>query len=308
MESAIQKHLAAALDDEHLVLIVMGVPGRVPAAFDAKTPHGKVRRPVLPPDHHRHPDARSPRHVDGLFLGPVNIPNQHGQHSAHPRQKSYHLRVTPTAEIQIESLSVGPFANNCYVLHRPGHTDCIIVDASAPPAAIIHRVRELGRQPTRILLTHAHIDHILGLPALRAAFPGVRVALHPDEHAWLSDPALNLSGAMGESFTTDPADDALVDGQVIECAGRQIRVMHTPGHSPGSVTLVIDAISTAIVGDTLFANSIGRYDFPTSDGPTLMASIRERLYALPDETRVLPGHGPETTIGREKRTNPFVRA
>jgi len=95
---------------------------------------------------------------------------------------------------------------------------------------------------------------------------------------------------------------------VIEFAGERIRVIHTPGHSPGSVSFVIDCIGTAIVGDTLFANSIGRYDFPTSDGPTLMASIRERLYALPDETRILPGHGPETTIAREKRTNPFVRA
>ncbi len=213
-----------------------------------------------------------------------------------------------TPHILVESLTVGAFANNCYIVHSGEGSECLLIDASAPASAMIGRVRELGLRPTRILLTHAHIDHILGLAALRGAFPGVPVALHEAEHGWLDNPVLNLSAAMGEPFTADAADETLGDGQEIEFAGERIRVLHTPGHSPGGVTFVIDCIDTAIVGDTLFANSIGRFDFPTSDGPTLMASIRERLYTLPDRTRVLPGHGPETTIAREKRSNPYVRA
>lgn len=108
--------------------------------------------------------------------------------------------------------------------------------------------------------------------------------------------------------TTPGPDRTLEGGEELTLAGTTWRVLHTPGHSPGGITLVHDASNTAIVGDTLFAGSVGRSDFPTSDPDALVRSIRDTLYALPDDTRVLPGHGPATTIGREKRSNPFVRA
>jgi glyoxylase-like metal-dependent hydrolase (beta-lactamase superfamily II) len=147
-----------------------------------------------------------------------------------------------------------------------------------------------------------------GISAVREAFPEIRVTIHADEADWLADPTKNLSSALGEDpITTDPPDETLEDAQTLQLGDDTWRIIHTPGHSPGGVVLHCEDLGVAFVGDTLFAGSIGRYDFPSSDGPTLFASIREKVYALPDDTVALPGHGPATTIGREKRSNPFVR-
>ena len=210
--------------------------------------------------------------------------------------------------VRIDGFSLGPFATNCYVVSAEGSKACWIIDASFDPHEMIDHVQNQDLKPEKILLTHAHVDHIAGLEEVRRAFPEVPVAIHKAESDWLEDPMLNLSQGHGFPITTRPAEQSLSDGDELEIDGVSWRVLHTPGHSPGGVTLYCEDAGVAIVGDTLFAGSIGRFDFPTSNQQDLEASIRERLYALPEETRVLPGHGPETTIGREKRSNPFVRA
>ena len=169
------------------------------------------------------------------------------------------------------------------------------------------RVRDAGLVPTHILLTHAHADHIAGLDEASRAFPGAQVLLHRAEHAFLEDPQLNLSAFIGVPLSTRPADGALADGDRLELSGSTWRVLHTPGHSPGGVTIVCDAAGEALVGDTLFAGSIGRVDFPTSDPAAMHRSLHEVLLALPDAVRVHPGHGPSTTVGRERAGNPWLQ-
>lgn len=213
-----------------------------------------------------------------------------------------------TPPISCRGFALGPFETNCYVVAPEGSGDCWIVDASFGPEPMIGFVRQQGLRPAALVLTHAHVDHIAGVGAVLAAFPGTPVWVHSAEREWLNDPMLNLSEAMGAPVTAPGPDATLEHGQKLTLAGSAWRVLHTPGHSPGGITLYSADSHVALVGDALFAGSIGRTDFPGSDFATLASSIRTHLYSLPDSTRVLPGHGPETTIGREKRSNPFVRA
>lgn len=210
----------------------------------------------------------------------------------------------------IEGFCLGPFETNSYVIY-PGGTrkgrPCWIVDPSFGPGQLIERVLELGLKPSLLILTHAHIDHIAGVDEVLRSFPGLPVVIHQLESRWLGDPELNLGAAIGMNVTCHGPDRTLREGEELELGGSRWRVLHTPGHSPGGISLVCDDQRVAIVGDTLFAGSIGRYDLPGADGRTLAESIREKLYRLPDDTIAYPGHGPETTVGREKRTNPFVR-
>ncbi|MFG0328659.1 MAG: MBL fold metallo-hydrolase [Phycisphaerales bacterium] len=208
---------------------------------------------------------------------------------------------------QIDCVTLGPWETNCYVVRAPTSSACWIVDAGFEPAALIRHVRDQGLEPEKLILTHAHLDHIAGAREVVEAFGGLPISIHEAERDWLSDPTLNLSAFVEMNITAPEATDLLEDGQPLTLDGHQWIVLHTPGHSPGGVTLVHNDSRQAIVGDTLFQGSIGRFDFPTSDGDTLIRSIRERLMTLPDDTRVLPGHGPETTIGQERDSNPYVR-
>lgn len=212
--------------------------------------------------------------------------------------------VLPT----VRSFTLGPFATNCYTVRVPDRRGCWIVDAGYDPDELIQNVRAAGLVPNAVVLTHAHPDHIAGLGQVLAAFPGTPVWIHHAEEAWLSDPDLNLSTLIGPPITGPAPDRLLCDGDRLDLEGSPWAVLHTPGHSPGGITLYNEASATALVGDTLFAGSVGRTDFPGGDPQTLARSIRQKLYTLPRNTTVYPGHGPPTTIGEEMASNPYVPA
>lgn len=223
---------------------------------------------------------------------------------------------TGTDLVQIEMFTLGPWQTNCYVVtaqsesraseSENSHT-CWIIDAGFEPEEMIAAVQQRGLKPERLILTHAHIDHIAGVTQMRAAFgDSMKVMIHEVEANFLNDPNLNLGSMAMMDICVGEADELLDDGDELTLGDSTWKVMYTPGHSPGGITLYEANASIALVGDTLFAGSIGRYDFPTSNGPLLFRAIRERLFTLPDDTKVYPGHGPATTIGQEKRTNPFV--
>lgn len=209
---------------------------------------------------------------------------------------------------RIEALELGPFATNCYIVSEPGAPACWIIDASFDAADLVARVQKLGLTPQALILTHAHVDHIAGVDDVLEAFPGLKVLGHAAEKDWPGNPVLNLGAPIGMDVRVHGMDGFLREGQELELGPQRWRVFETPGHSPGGITLYNQLAKVAIVGDTLFAGSIGRTDFPGSDFDTLADSIRTKLYTLPDDTRILPGHGPASTIGAEKRSNPFVRA
>lgn len=212
----------------------------------------------------------------------------------------------------VEMATLGPFETNSYLVYPEGggkEGPCWIVDPSFGPGPLIARVKELGLRPIAIVLTHAHVDHIAGVDEVLRAFatPPLPVLVHEAEKDWLGDPMKNLSAMGGMRVTARGPTGTIAEGQELELGGVRWLVLHTPGHSPGGITLYHAASATAIVGDTLFAGSVGRSDFPGSDPETLETSIRRKLYTLPDETTIYPGHGPSSTIGEEKRSNPFVR-
>ena len=208
-------------------------------------------------------------------------------------------------QLHIETFCLGLWETNCYVV-RVG-ASCWIVDAGFEPDAMIGYIEQHNLEPERVVLTHAHVDHIAGLAQVRARWPQIPIVIHIAEAPALLDPALNLSIALDEPVVAPAATGMLEHGQVLELEGVGFEVRHTPGHSPGGVSLYQHEAGVGLAGDALFAGSSGRTDFPGCDHEALLISIRTQLYTLPDETRVLSGHGPETTIGAERRSNPFVQ-
>ncbi|MGD9790531.1 MAG: MBL fold metallo-hydrolase [Phycisphaerales bacterium] len=247
---------------------------------------------------------------------------------SNPPENAGNSPVHRHGPVEIEVFTLGPFETNCMVVwpaggagerDRPeGERECVVVDAGMGAERMLKAIRSRGARVTAIILTHAHMDHIAGVGAIKSAFPEAPIMIHEAEREWLTNPQLNLSMLGGFPVTAPPADRLLKEGEIVEIfdvshsggSGERavkFEVRHTPGHSPGGITLVVQGGGVALVGDALFAGSIGRTNFPGSDFETLERSICEKLYTLPEETVIFPGHGPTSTIGREKRSNPFVR-
>ena len=195
---------------------------------------------------------------------------------------------------------------NSYVISAEGTDKCWIIDAGFEPQAMIDDIKENQLKPEFLIFTHAHLDHIAGTSALLEAFPGLKTGIAAEEAGFLTDPQKNLSAMSGMNITAPEADFILEDGQEIILNDAVFRVITTPGHSPGGICFYQKEAALLFCGDTLFHGSVGRYDFPGSDGRTLFKSIKEKLLILPEETRAFPGHGGETTIGSEKKHNPFL--
>jgi len=203
---------------------------------------------------------------------------------------------------KIHTLIVGELQTNCYVIQAK--TDAIIVDPGAEPDRILRFVRDIGVKPSRIVATHAHFDHVLGVDKLRDSL-SIPFQIHRDDLPILESMQSRVRQFMGFDVPPPPKVDGYLLGEDTFAVGTEkITVIHTPGHSPGSISLHGGAY--ALTGDALFNQSIGRTDLPGGDLETLLSSIRTRLFTLADETMVYPGHGPETSIGDEKLANPFV--
>jgi glyoxylase-like metal-dependent hydrolase (beta-lactamase superfamily II) len=216
----------------------------------------------------------------------------------------------PASDLRVACIESAPFAENTYVVFRPGAPACVVIDPGFEPDRVVEAIRADGLAPEAILLTHGHSDHIAGNAALRREWPRIPILIGAGDASKLADPAGNLSGAFGIALTSPPADRLLADRERLDLAGFEFDVHEIPGHSSGHVVYVLTVGTPPVVfaGDVLFHESIGRTDFPDGDFAALARGIRDRLYTLPDDTVVFAGHGPPTTIGHEKRHNPFVPA
>jgi len=206
--------------------------------------------------------------------------------------------------LEVQTLLTGPLKTNTYLLRMP--SESWLIDPGFVQAARIRQLRQDGVDLNRVLVTHGHGDHVAGVETVLSAWPEARLAAPRGDAAMLTDPGLNLSGAFGFSVVAPEPDELLEPGQAFQAGGLEWRVLDTSGHTPGSISLYCPAEAVVFVGDALFAGGIGRTDIPGGDGDLLLRNIRENLLSLPGETRVYPGHGPATTIGQERRANPFL--
>lgn len=206
----------------------------------------------------------------------------------------------------LETFPVGPLACNCTILGDEESSEAIVIDPGDEITRIHRRLSDLGLKLRQILVTHAHIDHVGGALKLKR-LTGAPIFLNQDDLPLLKMMAIQATWLGVDTPETAPPDEPLTEGLIVGLARYPAQVIHTPGHTQGSVCLHFAPMKMVIAGDTLFAGSIGRTDLPGGNYGQIIESIHNRMLALPDETRVLPGHGPETTIGEERKSNPFLQ-
>jgi len=206
----------------------------------------------------------------------------------------------------LETFPVGPLQCNCTILGDEQTGEAIVIDPGEEIASIHRRLNELGLQLKQILITHGHIDHVGGALKLKR-LTGAPILLNQDDLPQLKMMDTQAGWLGMPTPETAPPDQDLADGLIVGLASLPGQVLHTPGHTQGSVCLHFAPLNLLVAGDTLFAGSIGRTDLPGGNSGQIIDSIQSRLLPLPDETKVLPGHGPATTIGRERKSNPFLR-
>lgn len=210
--------------------------------------------------------------------------------------------MSGTAPFRVHVLEVGPLAVNCYLLEHTQSRKAVVIDPGDDGPSILARIGDLGLTVDKILLTHGHFDHVGAVAMLREK-TGANVHVHEADVERMK--TARRQGLLFGLWVADPPPpDVLVgDGDIVPFGGGEFRVGHTPGHTPGCVSYIIGKM--AFVGDLIFAGSIGRTDLPGGDYDQLIAAVKEKIFILPDDTVLFPGHGPATTVGEERRSNPF---
>jgi len=205
--------------------------------------------------------------------------------------------------MKIKTLVVGPLEVNCYLVWDEESMEGIVIDPGSEGPRIIHEIEHLGFTPTHIVNTHCHVDHIGANADLKEAFPQALLTVPEKDLPLFRAPQNSMLVMICKAKPSPEPELLLNEGDTIPVGQEELKVIETPGHTLGSICLYEPGV--AFTGDTLFAGSVGRTDLPFSQHEALFASVREKLFILPEETEVLPGHGPDSTIGQEKRFNPF---
>ena len=206
--------------------------------------------------------------------------------------------------MRIKKFVIGMVGTNCYVVYNENTKECFVVDPAAPSAPLVEFIRTEGLQLQGILLTHGHFDHIMAVKEVKEKYQ-IPVYACMQEEVMLAEPTINMTAVYGSACSIKP-EVLLDDGQIFEAAGFSIQMFHTPGHTKGSCCYYIKDEGVLFSGDTLFCGSVGRTDFPGGSSAEIVRSLHKLVDTLPEDTEVFPGHDASTTIGYEKRYNPFV--